>query len=148
MIFLLMVNFFLIIFTLHIYIQRSYTKHFSLKISFRWLPTTWEHLRNYKRFCKQCFFSTQYQYYLTFSWIDLQMLLRCCLINTGVIILRHFLCLLYLYPCLGLCLFLTYLCNVFFIFVFNCIMINCIISWIQIHLFFCLFFRIYHIGFG
>ena len=37
------------------------------------------------------FFSTQPQCCLTFSWIEFQMLLRCCLIHINVIILRHLL---------------------------------------------------------
>ena len=36
----------------------------------------------------------------------------------------------------------SYLCNLFFIFISIFIMINCVISWIHIHLFFCLLFRI------
>ena len=63
------------------------------------------------------------------------MLLRCCLIHISIIILRHFLYLLYL----GLGLFMSYLCDLLFIFIFIFIMINCTISWIQTH-FFCLFF--------
>ena len=41
-------------------------------------------------FYKQRFFSTQPQCCLTFSWIELQMMVRCCLIHTSSIILRHF----------------------------------------------------------
>ena len=48
--------------------------------------------------------------------------------------------LLYLCPCLGL--FMSYLCDPFFIFIFIFVMFNCIISWMQKHLFFWLFFRI------
>ena len=36
------------------------------------------------------FFSTQPRCCLTFSWIELQMLLRCCLIHISINILRHF----------------------------------------------------------
>ena len=75
------------------------------------------------------YFSTQPQYCLIFSWIELQMLLRCCLIHMSIIILRHFLYLPYLYPCLNLSLFMMYLCDLFFIF----IMVNHIIFWIQTH---------------
>ena len=47
------------------------------------------------------FFSTQPQYCLTFSWIELQMLLRCCLMHINIILLRsYFLYLVYLCPCL------------------------------------------------
>ena len=94
-------------------------------------------------FYKQRFFSTQPQCCLTFSWIELQMLLRCCLIHISIIILRRFIYLLYLCPCLHLGLFMPYLRESIFIFVFIFIMINCIISWIQTCLSFCLFFRIW-----
>ena len=40
-------------------------------------------------FYEQWVFSTQPQCCLTFIWIELQMLLRCCLIHVGIIILRH-----------------------------------------------------------
>ena len=63
---------------------------------------------------------------LIFSWIGLQMLLRCCLIHISVIMLRHFLYLLYLCPCLDLGLFMSYICDLFFIVIFIFIMINCI----------------------
>ena len=89
---------------------------------------------------KQRIFSTQPQRCLNFSWIELQMLLRCWLIHTSIIILRHFLYLLYLCLCLNLGLFLSYLCVFIFIFIF--IIINRIISWIQTRLFFCLFSKI------
>ena len=45
------------------------------------------------------FFSTQPQYCLTFSWIELQMLLRRCLTHRTIIILRHILHLVYLCTC-------------------------------------------------
>ena len=54
-------------------------------------------------FYKQHFFSTQCC--LTFSWIELQMLLRCCLVHIHITILRHVLYLSYLCPCLDLQLF-------------------------------------------
>ena len=57
-------------------------------------------------FCKQRFF----QYDLTFSWIELQILLRCCLLHISIIILRHFLYYLPdLCPCIDLGLFMSYL---------------------------------------
>ena len=93
-------------------------------------------------FYKQRLSSTQPQCCLTFSWIELQMLLRCCLTHVSIIILGHTLYLLYLCPCLDLGLFMPYLCDLFFNFIFIFIMINRIISWIQTHLFFCLFSRI------
>ena len=67
---------------------------------------------------KQRLFSTQPQCCLTFSWIELELLLRCCLIHISLIILRHFLYLLYLYPCPDACLFMSYLCDLFLIFIF------------------------------
>ena len=45
----------------------------------------------------------------------------------------------YLRPCLDLGIFISYLCDHFFFFIFIFIMINRIISKIQTHLFFCLF---------
>ena len=98
--------------------------------------------RCYTLFYKQCFFSTQPLCCLTFSWTELQMLLSCCLIYVSIIIVRQFLNLLYLCLWLDLGLFISYLCDVFFIFVFIFINIYCIISWIQSYLLFCLFFRI------
>ena len=49
----------------------------------------------------------------TFSWIELQVLLRCCLIHMSIIMLRHFLHLLCLCLCLDLGLFMSYLCDLF-----------------------------------
>ena len=46
-------------------------------------------------FYKQRFFSAQPQCCLTFSWIELQMLLRCCLIHIAIIKLWHILYLAY-----------------------------------------------------
>ena len=89
----------------------------------------------------QHFFATQCC--LTFVWIELQMLLRCCLIHISIIIVRYCLYVLYLCSFLDLGLIVSYLCDLFFIFVFIFIMINCIALWIQTHLFFCLFFRIW-----
>ena len=40
---------------------------------------------------KERFFATQAQCCLTFSWIKLQMLLRCCLIHIPIIVMRHIL---------------------------------------------------------
>ena len=93
-------------------------------------------------FYKQRFCLTQTQCCLTFSWIEPQMLLRCCLIHISSIILRHFLYLLYLCPCLFLGLFYSYLCDLFFIIIFIFMMISRIISWIQTYMLFPLFFRL------
>ena len=86
-------------------------------------------------FYGQRFFSTQPQCCLTFSWIELQMLLRCCLAYISIIRVKHFLYVPYLCPGLDLSLFMSYLCDQVFIF----IMINRI-YFIQTHLFLCLVF--------
>ena len=67
-------------------------------------------------FYKQRFFSTQPQYCLTFSWIDLPMLLRCCLIYIAIIILRRNSYLVYLCPCLSLGHFKSHLWDLYFSF--------------------------------
>ena len=85
-------------------------------------------------FYKQRFFSTQPPCCLNFSWIEPQMLLRCCLVHISIIIMIHFLYFLYFYPCVDLDLFMSYLCDPFLPFFSIFIMINRIISWIQTHL--------------
>ena len=90
-------------------------------------------------FIRKAFFSTQLQCCLTFSWIQLQMLLSCCLIHISIIILRYVLYLLYLCLCLGLSLFMFYLFDIFFIFSLIFIAINHITSLKQTHLFFVYF---------
>ena len=87
-------------------------------------------------FYKQHFFSTQLQCLLAFSWIELQTLLRCCLIHSSIIILRNILYLVYSCPCLGLGLFMSYLGDPFFFFSLIFIVINRITSLKQTHLFF------------
>ena len=66
------------------------------------------------------------------------MLLRCCLIRCClhiiVNILSQTLYLVYLYPCLGLGLFMSYLCGLFFIFSLIFIVINHITSFKQAYL--------------
>ena len=66
-------------------------------------------------FYKQRFFSIQPHCCLTFSSIELEMLLKCCLMHVGIIMLRSVLCLLDLCPCLGLQSFPGYwvICGVF-----------------------------------
>ena len=68
------------------------------------------------------------------------MLLRCYLLHITIIILRNFLCLVYLSLFLGLVLFKSYLCDPLFIFSTIFIIINHIISLRQTHLFFTNFF--------
>ena len=87
-------------------------------------------------FISYAFFSTQPQCCLTFSWIELQMLLRCCLVHIAIMILKHMLYLVYLYPCLGLGHFMSYLCDLFFIFSLVFIVINHTTSFKQACLFF------------
>ena len=72
-------------------------------------------------------FSTQPQCCFTFPWIQLQMFLRCCLLHI-TIILWHILYLIYLYPYLGLGLFMPSLCDPFFILSLILIIINHTIS--------------------
>ena len=78
-------------------------------------------------FISNAFFSAQPQCCLTFSWIEHQILPKCYSIHISIIILRHFLYLLYLCPCLDLDLFMSYLRDLFLIFIFILIMINRII---------------------
>ena len=81
------------------------------------------------------FFSAQLQRCLTSSWTELKMLLRCCLIHIMIIVLWHILYLVYLFPCLSLGLFMSYLFKLFPIFslIFNTT--NPIISSIHTHFF-------------
>ena len=79
---------------------------------------------------------------LNFSWIVLQMLLRCCLIHVIIIILRPILYLVYFYPYLGLGLFMSYLRDLVFIFSLIFIAINHVKSLKQTHLLLVHFFRI------
>ena len=64
------------------------------------------------------------------------MLLNCCLIHISINILRHILYLVYLYPCLGLGLFMAYLCDLVFIFSLIFIAINHITVFKQTYLIF------------
>ena len=70
------------------------------------------------------------------------MLFRFCLIHITIIILRHTLYLVYLCLCLGLGLFMSYLCDLFSIFSLIFIVIYHEVSLKQTQLFFCSFFRI------
>ena len=97
---------------------------------------SWSNLSYTNTFFISNIFSTQPQCCLTFSWIELQMLLRCCLIHITIIILRHILYLVYLSPCVGLDLRMSYLCDQFFIFSLIFIVINHATSLKQMHLLF------------
>ena len=90
-------------------------------------------------FLKATLFSTQPQCSLTSSWIELQMLLRRSLIHITIILLRPILYLVFFCPCLGLGLFMSYLCDLLFIFSLIFIVINYITSLKQTHLFFVYF---------
>ena len=67
------------------------------------------------------------------------MLLRSSLRHITIIILRPILHLVYLRPCLGLDLFMSYLCILFLFFSLIVIVINHITSYKQVHLFSCTF---------
>ena len=71
------------------------------------------------------------------SWIPVNsfylFIIYCCLIH--IITLRHILYLAYLCPCLGLCLFMSCICYLFFIFSLIFIAINHITSLKQTYLF-------------
>ena len=89
------------------------------------------------------FFSIQPQ--CCFDWLELQMLLRCCLINISITILRH--CIFTLTVSLFRSRF-TYVVSIWSIFIFIFIIINSTILWRQTHLFFSLVFRICSVIFG
>ena len=98
-------------------------------------------------FISNAFFSTQPQCCLTFSWIELQKLIRCWLIHVSVVITRHFY-LADLCSCLGFGLFVLFFCNLFSIFIFIFIINIRIAILKQTHLFICILFRICPIIFG
>ena len=77
---------------------------------------TWTKLVNSVRafFISNAFFATQTQCCLTFSWIELQMLLRFSLIHIATMILRHIFYLVYLCPSLDESLFMLCLRDLFF----------------------------------
>ena len=86
-------------------------------------------------FLSNAFFnSDSIQCCLTSSWIELQMLLRCWVIYITIIILKHILYLVYLCRSLCLGLFLSHLCDLFFIFSLIFIVINHMTSLRQMHL--------------
>ena len=66
-------------------------------------------------------------------------MLRCCLIQIAIIKFRHILYLVYLCPCLDLSLFISRLCDPFFIFSLIFIAINQRNSFKQAYLFFAYF---------
>ena len=71
---------------------------------------------NFARFFyKQCFFS----FSLSVAKLFHELSFKCCLGVKIIIILRHFLYLIYLCPCLDLSLFVSYLCDLLFIFILS-----------------------------
>ena len=93
----------------------------------------------YTLFLWATFFSTQLLCFFIFSRIEFQMLLRSFLIHITIIILRPILHLVYLRPCLGLGVFMSYLCILFLFFSLIFIVINHITSLNQMYLIFCTF---------
>ena len=87
-------------------------------------------------YISKAFFQLNFSVVWLFLWIELQMLLRSCWIHITIIILGHFLFLVYLRPCIDLGLFLSYLCDLFFIFSLIYFAINHITPFKQTHLFF------------
>ena len=79
-------------------------------------------------FTNNTFFSTQSPCCSTSSWIELQRLLRWWLIHITNIILRYISYLVYFYLCQGVGLFMSYLCDLLFIFSLIFIFINHITS--------------------
>ena len=94
-----------------------------------------------------------YIYIYIYIYIYTYMLLRCCLLHKAIIILEHWSIILiiilkvYLCLCLGPGLFMSYLCDLFFIFSLMFIVINHITLFKQTYLF-CKVFRISPIIFG
>ena len=82
---------------------------------------------NTRFFVSNVSFSNQPRCCLTSSWIEVQILLRCCWTNVSTVKLRHFSYLLYLRLCLDEDLFMSYHCHLFLIFIFIFIMINLMI---------------------
>ena len=97
------------------WLKNYYCVNFSLVVFSKWRKWTSglfvlkRQSTNTRFFYEQHFFSTQPQCCLTFSWIELQVFLWCCLIYITIIMLRCILHLVYLCPCLGLGLFMLYL---------------------------------------
>ena len=83
---------------------------------------------------------------ISIVWPFHELSFKCCLCS--MMIKRHFLHILYLCLCLDLGLFMSYLRDLFFTFIFIFIVINRIISLIQTHLLFRSFFRKCPIIFG
>ena len=93
-----------------------------------------------KRLQHRCFLLKFAKFFMNTFFAEhlrqLLLLLRYCLIHITIILLRHILYLVYLCPCLGLGLLMSYLCDPFFIFSLILIVINHITSFKQMYLFF------------
>ena len=85
-------------------------------------------------FISNAFFSTQHQCWLTFSWIVLQIWLRCCLIHILIILIQFFIFSIFLSMCRSIYFVSTWF--IFFIYIPIVIIMNHIISLNQTHLFF------------
>ena len=88
----------------------------SIKISISMLLIFHANFHTTRLFYQQRFYSTQPLGCLTFSWFELQMLLKCCLIHISIISILKARYILYLLYLLGLSLFMSYLYDLFFIF--------------------------------
>ena len=104
-------------------------------------------LKEYTLLLKTILFLSHPQHCLIFPRIQLQMLLRCCLLHITIIILIHILYLVYICTYLRLVLFILYLCDPFLIFSLIFILINHIISLKQTNLFFAYFLENLMLGF-
>ena len=80
-------------------------------------------------------FLTHPQCCLTFSWLELQMLLQGCLIHMTFILLKRIIYVVYSCPYLGLGLFMPHLFDLFFISSLIFTVINHITSFKQMYLF-------------
>ena len=107
----------------------------------------WTVMKSYRMMKLVICFFLFFFFWATLFFNSASMLLN-FFMNISIITARHFLYLLYFCPCLDLGLIMSYLCHLFFIFFIIFIMIDCIISWIQTHLFFCWFSKICPIIFG
>ena len=116
-----------------IFITNTFTTSYGGRKQIRWTTRFFLYIYIY---IQATLFSTQPQCCLIFSWIELEILLRCCLIYVLIIILRHILYLVYLCPYLGLGLLMSCVCDLFFIFSPIFAVINHIISFKQAYLFF------------
>ena len=114
---------------------------------------SWVNGRKYKNllqfnttrfFYKQCFFSTHPQCCLAFSWIELQMLLRCWLIHLTNI--KHFIFSIFVSMSRPSSIYVVHMWSIFYFFSLVFIIINNLIK--KTHLFFVYFVRLSPTIFG